>query len=165
MIPTGKNVDKLASTLLYIALIGLVSWGGVRIINYSLEARFYRDYLIKWDIAVMSYSVKGDSWPHFTGSNHVEYMDSLVSSMSRGGVFLPKANTDRTYIYRIRKIVSPEEIIFVLCLQDSIILYGISENTFERIDSHIDGKVDKRTGKFTGKRSADGKAYVGRWRL
>lgn len=165
MIPTGKNVDKLLSTLLYIALIGLVAWGGARTINYTLESRFYKDFLMKWDVAIMSHSAKKGMWPHFSGSNHVEYMDNLVSMMSRNGVTPPKSNTKRSYVYRLKKIGPPAEDVFLLCFPDKITLYGISADTFIRIDTFIDGKHNENAGRFTGRSGKKGKTFIGLLRL
>ena len=165
MILTGKNVDKLLSTLLYIGLIGLVAWGGVRAINYSLETRFYKDFLIKWNIAINSYSITNGVWPLFSGSNHIEYMDNLVSLMSLGSVTPPVSNTKRSYVYRLKKIGSHTEDILLLCFPDKVILYGISDDTFICIDKFIDGKHDEKAGRFTGQPGAIGKTYIGLWRL
>jgi len=38
---SGKAVDKLVFGGLYVVLIALVVWGGSRLINYSLDSRFY----------------------------------------------------------------------------------------------------------------------------
>jgi hypothetical protein len=165
MIPTGKNVDKLLSTLIYIALLGLVMWGGVRIINSALESRFYKDFLLKWDVAVTSYSVKRGQWPPFSGSNHIEYMDNLVAAMTTSSVVTPISNTKRPYVYSLKKIGPSEENIFVLCFPDRIILYGISERTFMRIDTFIDGTPDEKSGRFIGHLSTDGRTFIGLWRL
>lgn len=165
MIPTGKNVDKLLSTLIYIALLGLVIWGGIRIINYSLESIFYKDFLLQWDVAITSYSLKRGLRPQFSGSNHIEYMDSFVEAMTMSGVVIPVSNTKRPYVYMLKRIGPPEEKIFVLCFPDRIILYGISERTFMRIDTFIDGTSDKKTGRFIGRPSTDGKTFIGIWRL
>lgn len=165
MIPTGKNVDKLLSTLIYIALLGLVIWGGVRIINYALESKLYKDFLLKWDVAVTSYSVKRGQWPEFSGSNHIEYMDNLVTAMTMSSVVTPVSNTKRSYVYSLKRIASPEEKIFVLCFPDRIILYGISERTFMRIDAFIDGTSDEKTGRFIGRPGTDGRTFIALWRL
>jgi len=165
MIPTGKNVDKVLSTLIYIALLGLVIWGGIRIVNFALESRFYKDFLLKWDVAITSYSVKRGQWPQFSGSNHIEYMDNVVSAMTMSSIVTPVSNTKRSYVYSLKKIGPPEENIFVLCFPDRIILYGISERTFMRLDTFIDGTSDKKTGRFIGRPSADGMMFIGLWRL
>jgi len=165
MILTGKNVDKLLSTLLYIVLVGLVAWGGIRIINYSLETRFYNDFLMKWDVAIISWSAKKGVWPHFSGGNHIEYMDNLVSTMSLNSVKPPRSNTKRSYVYRLKKIGPPAEDVFLLCFPDKIILYGISSDTFIRIDTFIDGKHNENAGRFTGRPGRNGKTFIGLWRL
>jgi hypothetical protein len=90
---SGKAVNKLIFVGLYGGLIALVVWGGSRLINYSLDSRFYKDFLLQWEASLSSYSVKSGIWPHFSGSNHVEYMDNLNQLMSRSSVSLPKSNT------------------------------------------------------------------------
>jgi hypothetical protein len=165
MIPTGKNVDKLVSTLIYIALLGLVIWGGIRTINSALESRLYKDFLLKWDVAITSYSVKRGLWPQFSGSNHIEYMDNLVTAMTMNSVVTPVSNTKRPYVYSLKKLGPPEENIFLLCFPDRIILYGISERTFMRIDTFIDGTSNEKTGRFIGRPSTDGRTFIGLWRL
>jgi len=165
MILTGKNIDKFVATILYLALLCFVLWGGARLINRSLESKFYKDYLMKWDIAVMTYSLTKATWPQFTGGNHVDYMDSLISAMAGRSVTPPASNTTRPYIYQIKKIGASEETIFLLCFSDRIILYGISEKTFSRIDTYIDGKTGRDSGKVTGNPSKDGRTYIALWHM
>lgn len=162
---SGKAVDKLLFICLYGGLIALMVWGGSRLINYSLDSKFYKDFLLQWEASLSSYSVKSGIWPHFSGSNHVEYMDNLNQLMSRSSVSLPKSNTGRSYIYRIKKIGKEQDDIFILCFSDRIILYGISKDTFTRIDRFVDGELSKEKGFFTGHLSKDGRTYIGLWRL
>ncbi|HDH87906.1 MAG: hypothetical protein B6I32_03540 [Desulfobacterium sp. 4572_20] len=162
---SGKAVDKLVFGGLYVVLIALVVWGGSRLINYSLDSRFYKDFLLKWEVCLRAYSVKSGIWPHFSGSNHVEYMDNLNQLISRSGVSLPKSNTGRSYVYRIKKIGEEQDDIFILCFSNRIILYGISKDTFTRIDRFVDGELSKEKGFFTGYLSKDGRTMIGLWRL
>ncbi len=162
---TGDNVDKIMSTALYILLMCLVTWAGFRIVNYALETRFYKDFLIEWEIAVKDYSLNGGSWPLFKGNNHIEYMDSLVSLMKASDIPPPHSNTKRPFVYRLRKIGPAEEQIFLLCFSDKIILYGLSEETFRKIDGMVDDTPDETAGAFTGRRGKEGTAYIGVWKL
>lgn len=162
---SGKAVDKLVFVVLYIGLIALTLWGGSRIINYSMGSKFYKDFLLKWEVSLRSYSAKNGIWPHFSGDNHVEYMDNLAQLMGRGDISLPQSNTKRSYVYRIKRIGREEEDIFLLCFSNRIILYGISRDTFTRTDRFIDGEPGKDKGSFVGRLSKDGRTYIGMWRL
>jgi len=162
---SGKAVDKLLFVALYGGLIALMVWGGSRLINYSLDSKFYKDFLLQWEISLRSYSVKSGIWPHFSGSNHLEYMNNLNRLIERADISLPKSNTGRSYIYRIKKIGKEQNNIFILCFFNRIILYGISKDTFTRIDRFVDGELSKEKGFFTGYLSKDGRTYVGLWRL
>ena len=44
---SGKSTDKLVFALLYAGFIALASWGGIKLINYSLDSKFYKDFLLK----------------------------------------------------------------------------------------------------------------------
>ena len=162
---SGKAVDKLLFVGLYGGLIALMVWGGSRLINYSLDSKFYKDFLLQWETSLRSYSVKGGVWPHFSGRNHVEYMNNLSQLIEKADISLPKSNTGRSYVYRIKKIGKEQENIFILCFFNRIILYGITKDTFTRIDRFVDGEMGKEKGFFTGKTSKDGSTYIGLWRL
>ena len=162
---SGKAVDKLLFIGLYGGLIALMVWGGSRLINYSLDSTFYKDFLLQWEASLRSYSVKSGIWPHFSGSNHSEYMNNLCQLIERADISLPKSNTGRSYVYRIKKIGKEHDDIFILCFLNRIVLYGISKDTFTRIDRFIDGELSKEKGFFTGHPSKDGRTYIGLWRL
>ena len=163
---SGKSADKIIFAALYAGIAALTFWGGVRIINYSLESKFYRDFLLKWEVSVRAFSSEKVVWPHFTGGNHVEYMEDLVSQMHGRNISPPASNTMHPYIYRINKIVfQDKENVFILCLPGRIIFYGISIKTFKRLDPYIDGTFDPGRGRLTGIFSKDGKTYIGQWRL
>jgi hypothetical protein len=92
-------------------------------------------------------------------------MNNLSRLIERADISLPKSNTGRSYIYRIKKIGKEQNNIFILCFFNRIILYGISKDTFTRIDRFVDGELSKEKGFFTGYLSKDGRTYVGMWRL
>ena len=77
----------------------------------------------------------------------------------------PYSNTKRPYVYRLKKTGAAEEQIFLLCFSDKIILYGLSEKTFGKIDAMVDETPNERAGSFTGRRSTDGTTYIGVWTL
>jgi len=160
-----KAVDKLIFVVLYAGFITLTLWGGSGVINYSLDSKFYKDFLLKWEVSLRAYSIKSGVWPRFSGSNHVEYMDNLTFLMGRSDISPPQSNTRHSYVYRIKKIWGEEQDIFILCFSNRIILYGISKDTFTRIDRFVDGRPGKEGGLFTGRHSKDGRTYIGLWRL
>lgn len=163
---SGKAADKIIFAVLYAGIAAITFWGGVRIINYSLESKFYQNFLLKWEVSIRAFSSEKVVWPHFTGGNHVEYMGDLVSKMRSKNIFPPASNTIHPYIYRINKVFfQNKENIFILCLPGRIIIYGVSIKTFKRLDSYVDGIFDPGRGRLTGIFSKDGKTYIGQWRL
>ncbi len=95
----------------------------------------------------------------------MEYMNNLSQLIERADISLPKSNTGRSYVYRIKKIGKEQDDIFILCFSDRIILYGISKDTFTRIDRFVDGELSKEKGFFAGHLSKDNRTYIGLWRL
>ncbi len=162
---SGKSTDKLVFALLYACVIALASWGGIRLINYSLDSKFYRDFLLKWDISTRNYSREIGDWPIFTGSNHLKYMEKLTQSLERSSFPAPKSNTNRSFIYRMNKIGSTDEQLFLLCFANRIVVYGMSKETVERVDNFVDGKINAEKGFFTGYPSKDKKTYIGLLKL
>jgi hypothetical protein len=112
-----------------------------------------------------AYSAKSGIWPSFSGSNHLEYMDNLITLMGSIDISPPQSNTKRSYIYRIKRVASEDEDILLLCFSDRIILYGISKHTFARVDRFIDGIPGEEKGLLTGRPTKDGKTMIGVWRL
>lgn len=165
MAPSGKATEKLVFVFLYACVMALASWGGIRLINYSLDSKFYRDFLLKWDISISNYSREIGDWPIFTGSNHLKYMEKLTRSLKRSSFPAPKSNTNRSFIYRMNKIGSTDERLFLLCFANRIIVYGMSKETFERVDNFVDGKISAEKGFFAGYPSKDKKTYIGLLKL
>jgi len=165
MIISGKAADKLVFAVLYVVFIVLIIWGGVKVINYSLDSRFYKDFLLPWEVSMKSYSVKERVLPYFSGGNHREYMDNLVKLMRACDISPPLPDTGYAYIYLMEKIGRERARIFLLCLNNRIIIYGMHKDTFERVDTFIDGKMNSKRGSFTGHHVKNGKTYTGLWRL
>ena len=150
---------------MYALIAAMTIWGGIRLINSSIDTRLYTDYLQKWVVAIDDYDSEGRRWPQFSGGNHSDYMEMLAHSMRRASVTAPPSNTQRPYVYKIGKIGSKATFIFLLCFADKIILYGIPEKTFERLDVLIDGVPGPEKGNFTGYRSKAKKTYTGIFKL
>ena len=164
MIPTGKITDKLVFGFTYCVIAAVTIWGGIRLINASIDTRFYKDYVQKWVVAIGDFGSEGKAWPEFSGANHRDYMEALTDAMERNSVPVPASNTPNSYVYKMGKIGSEATSIFVLCFSDKIILYGLPEKTFQRIDIFIDGISGWGQGNFMGRMGKD-KTYTGILRL
>ena len=163
-----KAADRLASIAVYTGFGCLTIWAGIALINHSLDSKFYKDFLLAWEVALHAYGLEGGSWPHFSGGNHVKYMDQVARLMSNrvpSPPSPPASNTVRPYVYRLHRIGAHREDIFLLCFPQRMILYGISAKTFACLDTYIDGGVDPKKGVFTGRPSSDGLTYIGRWQI
>jgi len=141
------------------------AWGGARLIGYSLDMRFYNEYLIKWETTVRDLAVTQVVWPSFNKNNHVAYMERLTDMMQKASIPIPASNTAQPFVYRIKKIGEADTNLFVLCLPNRIIVYGLSNRTIKTVDVSIDGGVDLHQGQFTGYPAQDGRTYTGRWQL
>jgi hypothetical protein len=161
----GKTVDRFSSIAIYIGFGCLVLWAGIALINHSLESTFYKDYLLKWEVALSAYEKGSGSFPEFSGTSHVEYMDEVSRLMKTMGSPPPKSNTDRPFVYRLKKIGSPDEDILLFCKARMIVLYGISTDTFKNMDEYIDGEHEPEKGAFRGRLSKDKRTYVGIWMI
>lgn len=162
---SGRTVDRLSSTVLLAGFGLLTLWTGLSLMNAFLETKFYKDFLMRWELASQRYNKEGGQWPHFSDSNHVAYMDHLMQSMANEGTPPPASNTQRAYVYRLKRWGWPEERIFLLCFSNRMVLYGLSEKTFMKMDQWMDGKMPKQQGRFTGERSRDGVSYIGVFQL
>jgi hypothetical protein len=162
---SGRTVDRLASTVLYAGFGVFTLWAGVSLINFSLETKLHKDFLMKWEGALQRFNKESGQWPHFSGANHVTYMDHLMQFMANKGTPPPSSNTRRAYVYRLKRWGWPEERIFLLCFSNRMVIYGISEKTFMKMDQWMGGKASEERRLFTGKRSRDGGSYVGVFQL
>ena len=162
---SGKTTERLASIVIYAVLGGMALWAGSALINFSLESKFHKDFLLKWEVVLRTYNQQSGTWPRFSGGNHIQYMEKLILLMQSRGLPPPDSNAGRPYVYQLDRIGDPEEQIFLLCFPQKIILYGISAETFARLDASIDGKTGPKRGMFKGRQSRDGRTYVGLWQI
>lgn len=162
---SGRAVDRLASMVIYAGFGVLTLWAGIGLINASLETQLHKDFLLKWEVALQRFNQEDGRWPQFSGANHVAYMDRLIEFMGNKGTPPPLSNTRRAYVYRLKRWGWPGEDIFLLCFSNRMILYGISEKTFMKMDKLMDRNAEKEKGRLIGKPSQDGMSYVGMVKL
>jgi hypothetical protein len=165
MAVSGRTADRLASVLIYVAAGCLAIWAGTALMNHSLDSKFYKDFLLRWELAVSTCNSQGVPWPRFSEGKHVRYMEEVIRMMRSRSLSPPDSNTKQSYIYQLDRIGASEEDIFLLCFPNRIILYGISEKTFRFLDARIDGKTDPEKGMFVGRRGKDDNTYIGLWKL
>lgn len=161
----SRYPDRLVSILLYAFVAIATILIGERILNRSIESKFYTEFLSKWEVSLQSYEITGGRWPTFTGTNHVEYMDRLTSSMNLGNIRPPEGRGNKQYLYKISKMGKDSENIFLLAFPNRLVIYGMSEDTFDRVDSLIDGMSDKNRGKMRGCLGKDRRNYIANWTL
>lgn len=162
---SGKATDRLTSMIIYVALGGLALWAGTKLINNSLDTKFHKDFLLKWEEVLRTFNQQGGTWPRFSGGNHIQYMEKLIRLLQSKGLQPPDSNAGHPYVYLLDKIGAPEEEIFLCCFPQRIILYGISAETFARLDKSIDGSINPERGMFKGRRSRDDLTYIGLWKI
>ena len=161
MVLTGKFTDKILSVMFYASIMLFTVWAGLYLVDYSLDTRFYKEFLLKWEVTARGWRTEKNIWPLFEDDRHLEYMDELVGVMIGAGYSPPASNTSRPYIYRVKKTVGPVHLAFLLCFPDQIILYGLPEQTFNRLDRFIDGRQDSNNGLFTGYADKAHNTFIG----
>jgi hypothetical protein len=162
---TGRRVNRGLSRLIYLLLLFMAFWAGRSMINYTLDARFYHNFLLKWELALQRQNTGQAAWPDFSGANHLHYMHELIGRMQRNDFRPPASNTGVPFIYRLHNLAGRSERIFLLALADRIVLYRLPEQTFQRLDGFIDKGDGPLRGAFTGQPSSDTTTYTGQWRL
>lgn len=162
---TPKAADRFSFGVLYILVASIVLWAGFGLINRGFEVRFFKDYLVQWEVGINAFTARQGMWPKFSGTNHVDYMDRLAKQMTSAGVALPNSNTRKAYRYRMERFGSMDEDIFVLCFHDRIILYGISGSTLGQLDKVVDRHTDLLRGRVSGRPGKNPNTYIGIWQI
>lgn len=161
----GRTTDKVVFGVIYIAVALLVLWGGRRMVNYALDARFFRDYLLQWETLMTELQYQTFEWPPYSEGDPVGYMQTLIQRMAAAGLKVPESNTAKGFIYRIGKLGHEPQQILLVCRAEGIRVYGLAPSTFQRLDRFIDGRSDPHSGRFTGQLSMDQISYIGKWKI
>jgi hypothetical protein len=162
---TAKASDRMNFGALYLLGVVLVLWTGLGLVNRGLEMRLFKDYLLRWEVCLTEYDARQGVWPVFSGDNHTAYMDRLVAGMTHLGIAPPGSNTKTMYRYRIEKFGGADEKIFVLCLPDRMVIFGLSKQSLLHIERLVDQHVDLSSGRITGRPGKEPGTYIGQWRL
>jgi hypothetical protein len=162
---TGKASDRMISGTLYLLGVALVLWTAFELINRGLEIRLFKDYLLRWEVCLTEYGGRQGQWPVFSGDNHRDYMDHLIAGMTHLGIAPPASNAETAYRYRMEKFGGADENIFVLCLPDRMVIFGLSKQSLLHIERLVDQHVDLSSGRITGRPGKEPGTYIGQWRL
>ena len=162
---SGKWADKLMFVAIYAMAALLVIWGARGIANYAMDANFYHDYLLQWEVRLLALRHQQPVWPPFNPQDPLLSMQNLVTLMEMNGLQPPKSNTARVYTYRLNKMGEKPAQILLICKESRLILYGLPATTFDRLDRFIDGQPDPDSGDFTGKWSTDRITRIAQWKL
>jgi hypothetical protein len=162
---TAKSTDRIVFVVLYVSVGMLTLWAGFRMADLGLEMRFVNDFLKRWEIGLAAYQADQGQWPVFNGNDHLAYMEELTRSMRRAGMSPPPSNLAAAYRYRLERFTGDSEEIFLLCLNDRIVLFGITEKTLEILDKAVDRRPDLSDGRLVGRPGKTKTTYIGQWRL
>ena len=153
----------MALIALVVALVSI--WFGAGLLNRSLETRLVNEVLFEWQRLGQGFAAGGGHWPEFKGSNHVVYMRALMERMRRQGLVSPQQARTLSFAPRLERMGSKDEQLFLLLLPGRMVIFGLSDNTFARIDGQVDGASGPARGDFTGRPSSDGNQMIGYWQL
>jgi hypothetical protein len=165
MMVSGRVADKLIFAAIYTAVAVLVVGGARQLTNYALDAVFYRDYLMQWEVSLIALRQKQASWLAYDKQDPMAYMQHFVRRMQAEGLQAPQSNTAHAYVYRLHKFGEPARRILLVCLDNRIILYGLPASSFDRLDQFVDGQSDPAGGDFTGRWSSDRMTRIAQWHI
>lgn len=161
MIISSRILDRFLSIGVYVLIAIGTIWFGSRMINHSLDLKFYNDYLSAWETALANFHSRSGVHPVFSGGNHDAYMRALVDEMLAKLAPPPASNTELPFLYEIDKAGQHPRKLFLLALSDRIVIYNLPSGTIETLDKLIDGEADLKQGFLTGQKSRDNETYIG----
>jgi hypothetical protein len=153
--------DKLVAISLYSALLIVTVWAGSKAINKTLDQMFITSFIQEWQRVVMTLQIKHPKFPPMTNKQLVAGMNKIEQFAQNQGISLPDTNTNYSYAHVLKKLGQPDQKIFLIAQPDHLTIYGIRQQTMERIDQYIDGSINPTAGKFTAKRGRNRETYTG----
>jgi len=160
-----KGADKLSYVAIYLLLAVIAVWGGGKVVNYAVDFSFYRDFLMPWEVRLLEMRHRSLRIPAYTREHPVAYMESIVDVMKANGMPLPTSNTEHAFVYRLSRFGGDKNKILIVFNGRKILIYGLPDATFRRLDRFVDGRFDSTQGEFTGQLSKDRVTYIGAWKL
>ncbi len=160
-----KGADKLTYIAIYLVLAVIAVWGGGKVINYAVDFGFYRDFLMPWEVRLMEMRHRSLRIPTFEREHPMAHMASIVEVMKANGMPLPHSNTEHAFVYRLSRFGGEKSNVLLVFNGRKIMIYGLPEATFRRLDRFVDGRVDANEGAFTGQLSNDRVTYIGAWKF
>ncbi len=160
-----KFCDRMVSFCLYTALIMMPIWAGGKAINLAIDYIFISKFVLGWKQVVLSLQEKESQLPLIENHQLVASMVRIEKMAEGHGIELPETNTDRSFAHYLSKIAQPEQQVFLIVDQGRIIIYGLRQQTLQRIDKHIDGMNDLNSGSFLASQGKVSETYTGIWNL
>ena len=155
----------MVSFCLYTALVMMPIWVGGKAINLTIDYIFISKFVLGWKQVVLSLQEKEPQLPLMKNQQLVASMVRIEELAEEHGIELPETNTDRSFAHHLKKLGQSEQRVFLIFDRGRIILYGLRQQTLQRIDKHIDGSIDLNSGNFLAIRGKTSETYTGIWKL
>ncbi len=156
-------LERVMAGMLYLfALCGVVVFG-VLLVDREVVAHCVKDYLMGWEVAALQYNACQGDWPVLTGAGRHAYMTELAGRMAKLGVDLPKSNLDSPWRYRVSRLGSRSEDIFLLLLPGKILIYGLSPESATVLESIVAGPWNARGARISINTGMNERQVVVKW--
>ncbi len=133
--------------------------------NLALDHLFISNFVLGWKQVVLRLQEQEPWLPTMQNQQLVASMDKVERLAKQYAIEVPDTNTGRSYAHHLKKISEPEQQIFLIIDQGKIIIYGLRQQTLQRIDQHIDGMIDLNAGSFQATQGKSKGIYTGIWTL
>lgn len=161
----SKFIDRMVSFCLYSALIMMPIWAGTKVVNLTLDQIFISKFVLGWEQVVLRLQETESRFPVMKDRQLVASMVRIEALAEQYGIELPVTNTDRSFAHHLKKLAQPEQKIFLIIDQGRIIIYGLRQQTLQRIDKHVDGTINLNAGSFQATPGKSMETYTGLWKL
>lgn len=155
----------MVSFCLYTALIMIPIWAGTNLVNLALDQAFISKFVFGWERVVLRLQEQEPQLPPMQDLQLVAAMVSLEKLAGQHGIELPDTNTVHSFAYNLNKLAQEEQKIFLVFDQGRIVIYGLRQQTLQRIDRRIDGSADLSGGHFQAIQGKNNETYTGIWKL
>jgi hypothetical protein len=162
---TPKIADRGMHAVIYLVLALSVVWAGGKVINFAMDFGFYRDFLMPWEVRLLEMRHRSIPMPAFKRNHPMGHMQAVVNLMKTNGMTLPNSNTEHAFVYRLNRFGGESSNILLVFNGRQIVIYGLPNTTFKRVDRFVDGRADTHGGDFTGRLSRDRSTFIGSWNL